>query len=539
MQQATLITALLGASCGGGGVTPAGLAGSDWSLPDYVQPTGNSGLFSEEADPGHHVDTHSVDLSWRQIEPAPGMISTTTTGSANGFTFASLDDQLAIPGQYWMRIFASGVDWAPDWVIADCGVAAVGTDADGEPHLPIWNACLWGHLRDLYTALYATRGMAADPDLRFVYVPGGFDFVEFDLDIVQQAFDAGLVTEPEFTGWFHGAIGDLVTIFGEHADKLVYTGEDYPFGPFGAGDDLLARDAVVAGMGIRNGITELANFHLNEVPAFGATIGPDGHLVTDESWLLLDGRHVIAAENECYDACGFHSADPEYSVTRSNLKALQLRVNWLYVVGADSFLDEFVDHWHWVRLSIGKTVSDSADAWCALREAEDKYWEDDPSITWTGHPFVRNLERWLVQKEVAPDGLTRRGSDRRVNDLDPANGTAFEGRVTHRAAGADSMYFDLDDRFLGPGSAVRRVAVNVTYLDAGDTGWSLEYAGAGGARQTDEVTNSGGGTVRTATFVIDDGAWNGTLAGGTDLRIRVSNGDLEVRFVRVIKLDPP
>ena len=42
----------------------------------------------------------------------------------------------------------------------------------------------------------------------------------------------------------------------------MYTGEDYPFGPWGTDDDLYARRAVDAGMGIRNGISELYNFHV-------------------------------------------------------------------------------------------------------------------------------------------------------------------------------------------------------------------------------------------------------------------------------------
>src|SRR5690606_42025150 len=68
------------------------------------------------------------------------------------------------------------------------------------------------------------------------------------------AVDAGELDEKAYLAWYDHAWSDLVALFGENADKLVFTGEDYPWGPFGASDDLLAKQAVDAGMGIRTGI---------------------------------------------------------------------------------------------------------------------------------------------------------------------------------------------------------------------------------------------------------------------------------------------
>ncbi|CCH75339.1 hypothetical protein BN11_650012 [Nostocoides australiense Ben110] len=45
-----------------------------------------------------------------------------------------------------MRIFASGVDWAPEWVATECKVEGFASDDDGLPHLSIWDDCVWGHL---------------------------------------------------------------------------------------------------------------------------------------------------------------------------------------------------------------------------------------------------------------------------------------------------------------------------------------------------------------------------------------------------------
>jgi len=53
--------------------------------------------------------------------------------------------------------------------------------------------------------------------------------------------------------------------------------------------NLFARDAVLAGMGIRNGITELFNFHLNHTPAYGAAIAQDGHIKINDD-LFANGH---------------------------------------------------------------------------------------------------------------------------------------------------------------------------------------------------------------------------------------------------------
>src|SRR5690606_21031218 len=143
-----------------------------------------------------------------------------------------------------------------------------------------------------YRAVFVDAGLAADPRLRFVYVPGAFTWAEYDYEMVSAAVETGDLDEEQYLAWYAPAWADLVELFGDNAHKLVFTGEDYPFGPFGEADDLLAADAVAAGMGIRTGITELANFHLSEAPAYGSRIEPNGHLVVDESLPIHNGTFV-------------------------------------------------------------------------------------------------------------------------------------------------------------------------------------------------------------------------------------------------------
>ncbi|WP_457667479.1 hypothetical protein [Thiolapillus sp.] len=522
--------------------------GDDWSLPSWSTPLDDARFYSEEASPADHVNVRVIDLTWRQINPQPGKFSTTATGAAAGMHFPSLQDQRAIPGKYWLRIWVTGEDWAPAWVKSDCNISKTWPDHDGQArHLPIWNSCVWEHVKNMYRQVFLNWGMAADPDMLFVHVPGGFYYTEFDLDIPFKAAGDGLAFT-EFNTWFQAALKDLVAIAnGENSDpgddyawKLVYTGEDYPFDDtWNGATNLLARDAVQAGLGIRNGITELFNFHLNHTPAYGAAIASDGHIEIDESWPLLTDRRTIGAENECYNACGYHAKDLYYAIKMSNLKALQMRTKRLYVVPTDSYLSTYPDHWNWVRHSLGKQRDNSADAWVALRTAQDKYWIDDNSHSWNGAPWVRNLERWLVQKDVGPDGASRRGSDHHVNEIDRDNGESWEGRQTDHANGQDYLYFFIDDVFATDYQQAWQL--KVTFVDRGNSSWWVQYPNSRNQSVSSEsVSREDIGKVKTATIDLPDAYFNNQLAHAADLRI--FNGgkeDLEVRFVRLIKKRKP
>ncbi|MGC3954777.1 MAG: hypothetical protein QM804_11145 [Propionicimonas sp.] len=514
--------------------------GDDWSLPGWLRPAPNSGFFSEAASARYGVEVRSVDVNWRQLRPtADGPLDRTATGEAQEMSLPGLDDQLADPGPFWMRLFASGESWAPDWVAASCQVTTYGPDYDGQRHLPLWNECVWSALLDTYRMLFVDTGLAADPRLRFVYVPGGFTWAEYDYDMIAAAVEAGDLTEADYLAWYGHAWTDLVELFGEQSHKLVFTGEDYPFGPFQEADDLLAQQAVAAGLGIRTGITELANFHLNEAPAYGSRIEPDGHLVVDETLPIHSGRYVVATENECYNDCGYATDDPYYAVRQSNLKALQLRMNWIYVVPGPSYFAEYPEHWDWVRLSIGHTAADSVDAWAAFRDAEDTYWQAnglarfaDPA-QWPSLPYVRNLERWLVQRDEPGSVAHRSEADVHREVFEADNGTAYEGLSTAVAEGDTGFVLEADPAFAEAAGRGKNL-IKITYLDQG----AGEFAVTTDAGATATVGRENSGSWRTATLALPDGS---LAAGHRRLRIALADGadDLVVRFVRVVRLQAP
>ncbi len=531
----------------------------DWWLPAWAVASTNAGFFEERLY-DERIAARAVDLSWKQLMPTPSSFEPQAAldeipsdyegdEEAGYLPFTALDAQLAGDDPYWMRLFLSDVRLAPDWLTDECpGLVPIPLASylgDEDLHYPIWDPCVWPHAREVYRRILLEQGLRSDPRLAFVYVPGAFSYVEFDFELI----DASGVEVDDFLAWFDAAIDDLVEIMdGENADpsddyhhKLVYTGEDYPFSErFGTADDLLALAAVEKGMGIRTGITELFNFHLNHVPAYGTVVDSAGRMATDETSAAFEPGKVRATENECFDDCGFHTDHPYYAVKMANLKALQLRMNWI-LPGAELLEERFQPLWNWVAVELGKTPADSPDAWVALRRAEDRSLSDvdpPPVEPWPDFPFVRNWERWLVQRDLAPDGLTRDGREVRRRVLAPENGVAVEGRATIHDEGSDYLYFDVDDRFLFDRTA--RVALFVTFFDEGEATFEVEYAAAGGSGAKPVATKTDTGRWKTASVEIDDAIFDGSLAGGHDFRLYGGGEeDLEVRFVRLVKLDGP
>ena len=515
------------------GAKPVVHTGDDWTMPAWTRPAAFSGFFSEDASPKDHVPVRSIDVTWRQIAPTEsGPLDLTGSGSAEGMSFEPLGTQLAEGGPYWLRLFACGTSWAPSWVVTKCGISGIGPDYEGQKHLPLWNDCVWSALRDTWRKLLVDTGVLADPDFRFAYVPGGFTWVEFDYDIITAAVEAHQLSKEQYLAWYARMLDDLAAIAGPQVGRLVFTGEDYPWGPFGGAEDLLATAAVQRGFGVRTGITEEFNFHLNQTLAYGSEVQPSGHLTLVRA--AADGQ-VFASENECYTDCGYHARHVSYAVVHSNLKALQLQLNWLYVVPADSYLRTYPAHWDWVRLSLGQRPETSPDAWVALRDAQDTFWADQPipGRAWRHRPWVRNLERWLVQVDAARAVPRRSTADKHSGDPTKENGTAYEGLRTDRKSGNRSFAFRVDQRFLSADTG-HRVLVKVTYLDKGHGTFRLRAS----TGRTPAVALKNSKKWRTATFALTLRP-DHKMAASTDLWLDAARSDVTVRFVRVLRLDAP
>ncbi|GAM29068.1 hypothetical protein SAMD00019534_122440, partial [Acytostelium subglobosum LB1] len=483
-------------------VTPSVKIGEDWSLPTWLTSVApNSGFFSEEADHTYNVDLPVFDIAWNQINPARGVYVYNISATIQGMPINSFATQNStLKGPFWMRLWTSSELWAPSWIKSYCNVGVIGVDDDQQGHLPIWDACVWGEIKEVYKHLYYTLNMRADPRLKFVDVSDDYSY------------------------------------------KLVYTGEDYPFDVDNWPEDKnnLARDAINMGMGVRNGITEVFNFHLSNIPSFGYIVDSTGYIVENKSWpLLTNPNRVVAAENECYTDCQYKVPANLlfYAIKMSNLKAIQMGVNWLYVVPSQSRMGVYPEHWNWVRYSIGRSPSNAFEAWAQLRTAQDTF-DSSYNFNWDGKPYVKNFERYLTQRDVVGGAYTVAKLNKFSQVVDPTNGISYEGRQTQLANGNNSIAFFVDDRFVATTEGIS-VDVKVTYNDVTATSWLLTYVnGDGVLTNTSAVVTSGTSkNLTTATFNLGSVRFDGSLLpGNCDLKLSVTGAnDVDVWFVRVIK----
>ncbi|KAM9962708.1 hypothetical protein ACTFIR_005625 [Dictyostelium discoideum] len=523
-------------------------SGDDWTVPNWATITTNSGFFSEERTANVNINVGVFDIAWKQINPSKDVYTFTTSASVKDMTFSSFNSQNSTNKQFWMRIWNSGVNWAPTWIQSFCNVASIGQDYDGDAHLPIWNSCVWGEIKKMYSHIFLDLNMRADPRLKFIYVPGAFNWCEFDFTEIGNYSTSTGYSYTSFNTWFQQAMQDLVDIFGPYSYKLVYTGEDYPFDvdSWPSGKNLLARDAVSKGMGIRNGITEIFNFHLSEIPAYGVTIDTtSGYLKFNKSWLLqANPNRVIGTENECYNDCGFTVASSNiyYAVKMSNLKALQMGVNWLYLVASSSYLSTYPDFYNWMRYSLGKQSTTAFDAWATLRNAQDTFWIYDTSLNWPGKPYIKNLETNLLQRDIKGGAYTKNGSVKKTNiyggntDL----GTSYEGRQTDLVTGNNTMSFFVDDDFSF--GTISNVQIKVTYLDLQSTQWLIRYKDSNNVvSNTSSVSVGTTNTYYTATFNFTSIQFTNSISVGRNADFEIINTgskDIEILFVRVVKLSP-
>jgi len=553
-----------------------------WEKPEWVEARPNTGFYSSRLDRDAHINVRRFDVSWRQLNPEQGVFSssaeTTINASTNSLLSAhSFESQLSAEGDFWMRIWNSEERWAPEWVLTECPDAADDlVSYRGMTHLPIWQPCVWSKIMDLYRVVFAECevgddgeavgdcaltpdgspipgwGLRSNPRFRYVYVPGAFKWNEYGLGTIETAAESGILTEDEYVAWFLPAMAELVDLMNgdpdsdddDYAWKLVFTGEDFPYSvPDGWNDDRMnhfPRDVVALGMGIRNGIAENYNTHHHHVPAYGNTIAPNGHVVTDELSPAFDGLRMLGSENECFTSCGVSAGDNlEYHLLHTNFISLRMRMSWLYVSGG-SYLDEYPDHWRWVRLSLGARIADADEAWAVLRETRDHFFDrSQPDHDWLTRPRVINLEQWLIQRDVCGDGWSRPGGTLVEGDLfyDGDESRSFEGRQTDRAREQDYLYFDVDDGFWLEESDP--ITLSVTYLDSGTANWHVEYSAEGCIQRTQTVENGDSGDLKTAVFQISAPYFDNSLPGDTD--IRIFNGgaeDIDVHMVRLIRTRP-
>ena len=284
----------------------------------------------------------------------------------------------------------------------------------------------------------------------------------------------------------------------------------------------LAREL---GIGQRSGFVETVLINApNE--QLGQRITDDRYLVVDESNAFLSGEVLFGDENEEYSADDpLHGAPGTmpYRYHNSMLRFLQMRRSYLYA-RERSPDPEILNY---VLLALGRTVADSPDAWCALRE---NY------LSRFGHESspgpLRNFERWIYQRDRP--GFETEAVEAFPHPVEELWLADQKRRYQCIARKGEHIGFAIDDRFL-LGKDLR-VVVKITYLDQGGGLWRFREGNEPDGRVLGDMQCEDTGELRTATFHLENADFS---ASGEEFDFVISGADgyrPAIAFVRVVKL---
>ena len=314
----------------------------------------------------------------------------------------------------------------------------------------------------------------------------------------------------------------------KHMEYKIFMGAPSPYG-------------LSLGFGVRRGFVEKYLYHIPS-EAIGQEVDCNGYLMVDESALVIKKNCFNGEVNEEYDEAwatkqrefrfGKTLDSFSYRYFTSNLRVLQMRCTYVHttcnlVPGLMPFLS----------LELARTVKDTPDIWCYLRESymnqkvykrKDtkgrKFSQDEEK---NGIP-VKNFERWLYQRDR--DGHRTRPV---LKISQPPNMSQVQKDRYYDfiARQGKSIGFGVDDRFLLNGP--HHVAVKVSYFDTGKGELSLLYHGRSGKKKR-SILLKNTGSLNTATFFIEDGFFP---AKGMEHDIFIKGDPAAVvSFVRIIKL---
>ena len=218
----------------------------------------------------------------------------------------------------------------------------------------------------------------------------------------------------------------------------------------------ISKYGLERGFGIRRGFVEKYLYHIPD-EGIGQTLDSNGYLWMDESAEFLRKKPFHGEENEEYEQSwatakrGFRFGENtdsfSYRYFTSNLRLLQMRCNYVLYNPFSLMPEQMV----WVGQSLGRTVEDTPDIWCFMRESYIRK-----------HGAVKNFERWLYQR------------DSQGFETKPAIQIQQPGKMWMVPKGREYDYIArsgkriglaVDDRWAG--DAPVDVAIKVTYFDIG------------------------------------------------------------------------
>ncbi len=512
-------------------------SGWDWSLPAHVKPAPYSGFVTWSPKRFHEsITVCGVHVSWKELNPASGQYrwdvleGRIAANRANGMR----------TGLHLMGVERKGI---PDWVIEQFHppVIDVPTLSPNQPWrlqiVPPWRPQVEKAFMEFLAAFNQT-GIARREEVVYAYIHGispsrGEELFLRPVDVELLERDSGLTAE-KFGQWLRRRTDAMLTAFKGAESKLAWM-SDGPVGPSEAyrqATQDLWRYALDHGTGIRGGGIDFQH-HLFESPAWASRIDTDGYCLVDDETPTIRQRRYRGDENEEYGKYWEWRFGPaeqyDYRHRICSLRGLQMRQNFQMVSPETLALNPELNRY--VMLTQGYRRDDSPDAWAYLRECQVR--RQGKAKT------VKNIERWLVQRDVVgSQSVAVERVDRFPLGTDPKDHHFdLDARRTDRAAGQDSLAFQLD-RVLWPKPAAAEI--KVTYMDRAPARWHLAYmAGVGQTLRTSAVENTGDNQRKTATFILDKLAASGSFPGEMDFRlVSEGPGDFTATMVRVIRHQP-
>ncbi len=185
---------------------------------------------------------------------------------------------------------------------------------------------------------------------------------------------------------------------------------------------------------------------------------------------------------------------------------------WLDGEDADFIEDRYPGIVTYMKKSFGKLANTSPDAWVYLGKLG--------SIT--------AMPRWITPLSVAnPDGGVA---------FDMGNNQFANGVERHGWAIPSALKFDIDDRFIIPGSSNTVEAV-VTYYD-NNSKWHLDYDSTAGNLSAPIIQGAGSNQWKSVTIKLAGADFDGGISGG-DVQIIADNGTPIIEMLRIIKTSTP
>jgi hypothetical protein len=483
--------------------------GWDWSLPPGVKPA-PTGLLAVNRTSRldqpleQHVKAVNLPISqtvemwikWRDLEPVEGR-----------YRFDLLRDRLAeaerLGCSLVLRILSSATSFAPPW-IADYGVPIRTEISKNKPKVTNYEIS-HPEFHQRYLRLIEKLGesrLPQSPWLKGAFV--GYASPSFG--------DEGIGP--------HGVDPDTVPHVIERLDAWARAFKGVEHKVFMGG---VARHGLKQGFGIRRGFVEMYLYHIPD-KEIGQAVDEHGYLWVDEAAEVLQRRLFHGEENEEYEASwataerGFRFGENTDSFTYryfiSNLRTLQMQCNHLLHNPFSIYPEQMV----WVGQSLGRTVEDSPDIWCALRESY---------VRKVGP--VKNVERWLYQRDAAGFETTPVESIKhpiKMWMVEP------DRHFDYIARKGKKIGLAVDDRWAGGGPV--NIALKVTYFDGGrgrvDVGLQTSHG-----RVSRRIELTGSNKLMTATFIVD-GAVFPARKMDYDVLFESTEGEAVLSFVRIIRI---